>query len=404
MSIGRNREEQELTRLLAATLVQKEVMEPMEKIGWSHAAPPPPDYTTTVKPEGAPASAPAPGAPAAGGLPAAQPGVAPQPVAPAKADTPAPTDIVAMFESLRDASGLIMGKYPDVPAALKGAGHLANMAKQAFTERDVLRKQLETITTTGALTVRPQPVAASPAPAPAAPPASLTASRASLKQAETKLNAVLSSVEDNGNVVDAETLRKVGDAQREVAELAADVRVQENLHQRESAEVAERDRWLAVDEHMRVNFPDSLTRSVEIGLHIQSDPVLQEAVGALVAQGKEVAASVLAWQSYERSVSDGSAAVVMSDAKAKEADLAAKEQVRQELLAKARTDAGIVQGSAGGQGIHENHNATGASNEELNALRAQMRMEGDTPGSPAAARFRHLIIGRHLDPSVFGPR
>jgi hypothetical protein len=31
-----------------------------------------------------------------------------------------------------------------------------------------------------------------------------------------------------------------------------------------------------------------------------------------------------------------------------------------------------------------------------------MRMEGDAPGSPAAARFRHLIIGRHLDPALFG--
>ena len=45
MSLGKNREEQELTRKLAATLVQKEVIEPMNKIGWVHGTPPPPDYS-----------------------------------------------------------------------------------------------------------------------------------------------------------------------------------------------------------------------------------------------------------------------------------------------------------------------------------------------------------------------
>jgi hypothetical protein len=399
MSIGKNREEQELTKLLARTLVQKEVIEPMTAIGWSHASPPPPDYTTTVPTEGAPASAP--GSPAApvSGQPAGSPAAPAAPVAPAKADTPvAPADIVSMFESLRDTDGLIMGKYKTVPEALKGAGHLATMAKQSFQERDAALKQLREVQELGA---RPQPVA-TPASAPVTMPASLTASRASLKQAEDALTKVLASVEEDGNVLDAETLRKVGNAQREVAELAADVRVQENLHQRESVEVAERNRWNAVDEHMRVNFPDSLKLSDEIGLHIQSDPVLQEAVAALCAAGKEVQASVLAWKSYERSVSDGSALVVKAAAENKEEDLKAKEQVRQELLEKARIDAGIIKGAAGGQGIHENLNAGVSSREELAALTNQMRMEGDAPGTPAAVKFRHQIIGRHLDPSIFG--
>lgn len=406
MSIGRNREEQALTRLLAETLVQREVIAPMDAIGWSHGNPPPPDYSTPgssgqpAPPEGAPSPAQAPGALVAGGQPAPQPGVAPQLVAPDKMNSPTPDDIVATIEALRGTDGMIAGKYKTVTEAMKGMAHLANMAKQSFQERDAALKQLREVQELGS---RLQP-GASPAAVPSASPASLTVSRAALAQAKTRLDAVLSSVEDDGNVVDGETLRKVGEVQREVAELAADVRVQESFHQRESAEVSERNRWLAVDEHMDAHYPNSLKHSTEIGLHIQSDPMLQEAVAALVAVGKEVQASVLAWQSYERAVGDGSAAVVMADAQAKEADLAAKGQVRQELLDKARIDAGVIKGSAGGQGIHENQNATGASREELSALQAQMRMEGDTPGSPAAARFRHLIIGRHLDPSIFGPQ
>lgn len=405
MSIGRSKEEQELTALLAATLVRKEVLEPMSKIGWGHGSPPPPDYSGQPTPtEGAPTPAQTPAlAPGQAGQPTPTPGVQPQPVAPVKADAPTqPQDVVALFESLRDPkNGLIMGKYPDVAAALKGAGHLANMAKQAFTERDQALTQLSTLTT-ATVTARPSPVA-SPASAPAVS-ATVAASRVAKERAQAKLDGVLSSVEENGNVLDTETLKALGKAQAELAEAAADLKVQETLYQRDSAQDGERQRWNAVDTHMRDNFPDSLNHADEIGLHIQSDPLLQEAVGALVASGKEIQASVLAWKSYERSVLDGSAAVVMTNAKEKEADLAAKEQVRQELLTQARKDAGVVQGSAGGQGIHESTGVGAPSQGELDAVMARMRLEGDAPGSPAAMKFRHMIIGRHLDPTIFGPR
>jgi hypothetical protein len=33
-----------------------------------------------------------------------------------------------------------------------------------------------------------------------------------------------------------------------------------------------------------------------------------------------------------------------------------------------------------------------------------MRMEGEGLGMPGATRFRHLLIGRHLDPALFGQR
>lgn len=400
MSIGRTREEQEMTKLLAATLVQKEVMEPMEKIGWTHASPPPPDYSgQPAGAEGAPGTPQTPTAQPGAGQPAPVAGAPSQPVGSPKANTPPVEDIVATFESLRDPQGLIMGKYKTVAEALRGAGHLANMAKQSFQERDAALKQLGAIQELGS---RPQP-AASPAAAPATVPASLAASRVALEQAQARLDAVLTGVEDNGNVVDAETLRAANKATREVAELAADVRVQESLHNRDAAVSAEQNRWTAVDDYMQQNHPDSITRSAEIGLHIQADPVLQEAVHALVAQGKEIKASILAWQSYERAVNSGTIVKERADAELKEADLAAKGQVRQELLEKARKDAGVIQGAAGGSGIHENVDGAAPSREELGAAVRQMQMEGEGLGMPAATRFRHLLIGRHLDPTFFGP-
>lgn len=395
MSIGRTKEEQELTTLLSKTLVQKEVIEPMDKIGWSHANPPAPVYG---QPEtaGAPATPAAPAAAPASGQPAPAASATPAAAAPAKADTLSTEELVATFESLRDAQGLIMGKYKTIPEALKGAGHLASMAKQAYAERDALRNQQTTTTTTAS----PQAVT-TPVTAPSPEPPSLIASRARLKEAEGALDRVLSSVEDNGGVVDGDVLRAQAKAQRELSEAAAEVRTLEMQHSLKNQESAEQSKWRAVDEFMQTNHPDSLNHAAEIGLHIESDPVLREAVSALVASGKEIAASVLAWQSYQRAVTTGVAAQERSAAELKEADLEAKEQVRKELRDQALKDAGVVKGSSG-TGVHMNEDAGAPSRDEMAAVVAQMRNEGEGLGMQAATKFRHMLIGRHLPADVFG--
>jgi hypothetical protein len=435
MSIGRTKEEQELTSLLAKTVVQRQVMEPMAAHGWQQGTPPSPEQAAIIiagrakadgatdeqiaeflkergvtppagglpaTTEGAPGKVMAPAARPTSGQPAPAAGASPATAPTPKADAPTTLEeVMSAFESLRDPqTGLIVGKFKTFAEAVKGSGHLANMAKQSFQERDAALKQLREIQELG---IRPQPVA-SPATAPAPVPSTLAASRVALEKAQATLDAVLSKVEEDGDVVNAETLRAHSKAQREVAELAAEVRMQEMQHRQQSAVDAEQNRWKAVDDFMQKNHPESLTRSAEIGLHIQSDPVLQEAVSALVAQGKEVQASVLAWRSYERAVNDGTTVKERAAAEEKEVDLAAKEQVRKELLEKARRDAGVIQGSAGGVGIHESPEAGAPSREELNAAVAQMRHEGEGLGMPAATRFRHLLIGRTLDPSIFGPR
>lgn len=404
MSIGRNREEQELTALLAKTLVEKEVMEPMGKIGWGHGSPPPPDHSGQPAPtEGAPGNAAAPAAPVQSGRPAAAPGAAPAAAGVAKADSPTYAELVATYESMRDPeTGLIAKKYRTVDDAIKGSGHLAIMAKQSFTERDEARTELARLREEN-LKLR-----TSPAPTPGAAPVSRAnvapLSRAALDNAQGKLEEVLSSIAENGGILDAEAAKSLSKAQREVADAAADLRVQEVLGQRDTAQVTERNEWKEVDDFMSQHHPESAKFSDEVALMLQSDPVLQAGVNALLAQGDKIQATVLAWKSYERMNTGALSAASHAKAVETEADLAAREQVRKEQVQKARVDAGVITGSTGGAGVHENSNATAASREEIEAARRQMRIEGDAPGSPAAMRFREMIIGPSLDPKYFGTR
>jgi hypothetical protein len=398
MSIGRNREEQELTSMLAKTLVAKEVLEPMEKIGWGHGTPPPADYNTPAggqptPTEGAPGQTPPSPAQTTGqpGQPAA---AAPGAQTP-KADGPTSEDgaaIIALYETMRDPNGLIMGKYKTVAEALKGSGHLANMAKQAFKERDELLARAQSVT------------AAAPAATPAAAPAKApgpSPSRVRVDEAQARLDAVLSSIAENGGVLDQEATKTLSKAQRELADAAAEDRVQEMRAQEKATERADQNQWKEVDDYMTSNYPQSARFTEEVNLHLQSDPLLNAAVNALLAQEKRLEATELAWKSFARTHEDMLSSQEHAKAEEKEADLAAREQVRKEQVEAARKDAGVVTGSAGGTGIHENPNAAG-SREEIAAMRDGMRREGDAPGSPAAQRFRELVIP--LDPSIFGPR
>jgi len=404
MSIGRSKEEQELNSLLAKTLVAKEVIEPMTKIGWGHGSPPTPDYTTSpggqpAPSEGAPGQAAAPAPASMAGQPAPKAGEQPAPADKPKADGPVDAAaLLALYESLRDpATGLILKKYKTFEAAVQGSGHLAIMAKQAFKERDEALARLSL----------PAPVIATSAPAasPAAVPASkstTSTSRAKLDEAQAKLDEVLSGISENGGILDSEAAKKLSKAQREVADAAADYRVQESRVQERTSQTEEQDKWKAVDSYMVTNHPESAQFSEEVALYMQSDPLLAAAVNALLAQEKRLEATLLAWKSFEKTHTDMLSAEGRAKAEEKEMELTAREQVRKEKTIEARKDAGVIVGSPGGAGAHENRNAA-HSREEIEAVRDQMRREGDAPGSPAALRFRQMVIGPSLDPRFFGP-
>lgn len=393
MPLGRSREEQELTELLSKTLVAKEVIEPMEKLGWTHGTPPPPDYSGPPAPaEGAPGKEAAPAAAADGGQPAPKPASAPAPTDVPKADTLNATELDKLFEPLRDANGLILGKYKTGLEAFKGAGHLANMAKQAFTERDAAVAKL---TENSVRTPAAAPPAAAPQPVTVSAP-----SRERVTKAQADYDAVLSKITENGGVLDAETSKELSRAQFALSEATADLRYEERQAAAKQQTDVEKSEWDKVDAFMAENHPASTRFAEETALHIQSDPLLAKAVNALLAQGDRLGATLLAWQSFEKAHGEQVSAEEKAKAESKEADLAAREQVRQEQLEKARKDAGVIQGSAGGAGVHQNPHAA-TSQEEIVAARERMIREGDAPGTPAAKRFRDLVIGPSLDPTFF---
>ena len=402
MPIGRTREEQELNERLAKGLVQREVMQPMEQIGWGHGTPPPPkqDSPGSGQPaaEGAPGDAhPGLATNVASGLPAPPVKSPSEP----KADAPNAALLDQLFEPLRDANGLIQGKYKTGIEAFKGAGHLANMAKQAFNERDTLLAKVRELEARPAATT----TAAAPAASPKAPLA-VSPSRERLDKAQAALDTVLSGIAEDGGVLDGESVKKLSQANREVADASAEYRVAEDRalrdQERERASADEQE-WRKVDEYMSTKYPASARFSDEAALYVKSDPLLASAVNALMAQGRKLEATELAWQTYERVHGAEIATSDHAKAQDKEEDLKAREQVREEKVREARRDAGVIVGSSGGAGIHE-RNASGSSRDEVAAATEAMRREGDAPGSPAAMRFRQLVIGPSLDPSIFGPR
>lgn len=415
MELGRSRAEVELTKKLAATLVQKEVMEPMNAIGWRHGNPPTPEQieaakaaqTTTppasgqpAKPEGAPASQAMPATPKQDGQPA--PAAAAPTSQPAKTDPPADAsavqNVLSVFESLRDASGLIMGKYRTVEDALKGAGHLANMAKTALQRAEQAEARLT------AAPVSAAPPAAVPAAAPT-PRASAPPSRVDAERAQERLDAVLSKVIQNDNVWTSDLAREYSTANRELANAEARVVAEENQQREQQTRDAENSKWTAVNEYMRTKYPDSQNFDEEVGLHVRSNPLLAKAVSALARAGDEVGAAELAWTEFDKSRGgSGHPTLTRAEAENREAELAAREQVRNEHREAALKDAGIVHGSAGGSSSVETPGVTGPSQDDINAYAQAMQREGEAPGSAAAARWRHAVIGRFLPPELFGPQ
>ena len=381
MPIGVTKEVQELNDKLVKELVGPEVMDPMNKIGWGHGAPPAPQRETTSPSEGAQTvvtESAKPGQPEA---------PATTPTTPVAANTP---DLLAQLESTKDANGLYLGKYKTKEEAIKGVGHAVTMAKESFRQRDVAREEMEKLRRENELLRQQPPANAGVSQSSNVP----VVSRAAVDTAKNKLASVLKAIAEDGGTLDGENATRMLEAQSELARAEALYAFAETSQKTS----AESESWRKADEYMKQHHPDSLNFVDEIGVHIDSDPLLQEAVAALVGAGKREKASELAWTSYQRAAQLATTTAVVTDAATKEAQLAAGGQVRQELVEQARKDAGIVSGSAGGQGAHEKPQS-GPSIEEVDNLRTAMRREGMTPGTAAGQAFRRLFIP--LDPAYF---
>lgn len=437
--IGKNAAEVALTKKLAATLVQQEVIEPMTVQGWQAGQPispaqaaitiaeraraagepeekisqflaergikyTPPAGGPPAKTEGAPAPAATPAAPATSGQPA--PATSPAPAAPAKTDAPADANleaartVLALFESLKGPDGKYMGKYPTLEEALKGAGHLANMTKSVMRENDELKTRL---TAAPAPTGSVAPPAAVPAAAPARKPF-VPSSRPELEAAEARLAKVQAKIDEHG--FDGDSAKEFAEATREVAKQTSLAVAAEAQERQDNARREESEKWDAVNQYMLEKYPDSANvNDDEFGLFLRTNPLLVDAMTALRAQGRDQRAAELGYTEFVKARSGVAPAGGMTRAEAerKEEDLAAREQVRKELRDQALKDAGIVHGSAGGSSSVETPGVTGPSQDDINAAAARMRREGDAPGSPSAMEWRRMTIGRFLPPDLFGP-
>ncbi len=384
MAIGNTRAEQELNKLLAATLVQNEVNKPMNAIGWSHGTPPTPEQLAAAGE-----------APAVKETPATQVTPAPTADPAAKADAPQFSFNIEDFKN--QITGKYFDKYDSAAEAMKGLGHLANMAKTSFSERDAA------IGRETALRAEMDRLRSTPATNSVAAPTSLpntVSSRVSVDKAREAYEKVLSDVADDGGVINSENAKRLAEAQSELSTASARFALAESQEQSRRATDSENARWSKVNEYMDGKYPKASQFATEIGLHVQTDPLLAKAVAAMVAQGNEVEASELAWLSYERAVLATQSTETRAQAAETEADLAARGQVRQDLKERALKDAGVVTGSPGGAGIHTNPNQA-SSAEEIERLAQLMKRSGEQPGSPAAAAWRHAVIGRFLPPDLF---
>lgn len=296
------------------------------------------------------------------------------------------------WESTKAANGLYLGKYPTKAEAVKGVAHTVAMAKVAFTRADEIeRRNAELVREVQELRTRP---AVTPAAAPQASPEPAP-SRGTEKVANAKLDAVLSKLQENGNL-DAEDLGNLVSAISEHSYVEARKAAREEMESRTAAAQAEADRWGKVEAHMAEKHPESVNFTDELALYIKTHPMIAAGVKALIAQDRHEEATEEAWNMYaqENKVSRPFVpAPATQENVEREIRLDAADQVRREAVDAARRDAGIV-GATGARGVHENVNA-GPSQDEYDTAVALMN-QGD------GRKWRALVFGDALNHPIFG--
>lgn len=381
-----------LIQSLIKEIVEPEVMGPMEKIGWTHGQPPSPEQPVdNPSAPGTPAPV-APVAPVVVGQPdpaaVIAPGVAESP----KKDTPPVTsDALAFIEELKDPkTGLYGGKYKTREEFLKGVGHVVQMAKGAYSKADAAEQEAARLRTEIAQ------LRASPAAPAAVPPlAPGLAPQTSLTGRSAKLDSVLSKLKDEGGILDEENMQALVEGISELASTMATQAAEKTLATHEDVRAEEDKKWREVDAHMQEVAPDSLNYSNEIGLYVQSTPLVAAAVGALIQAKNLNGAAELAWQLFRGAHQGMSPAEVKTATDKTTIELEAADQVRREAVEKARKDAGVVSSAAAG--VHETPGAVGPTQEEIDQAAAEMRA-GD------GRRWRALTIGRTLTGPLFDNR
>lgn len=351
--------ELELHRYISNEIVGPEVMDPMESMNWEHGTPPTRDQ---LKPQDNPVET---NPPSETPQPSDNPTVVEQP----KETVPATPSI--NWDSYREANGLILGKYKTETEAIKGVSHAVAMAKSALTraaeveaESVRLRAELDNVHRTREIIT---PVTEKQTEVPSG-----------------RLDEILERIANDG--LSSENAHELRNVLAETAEQT----VERKLQERDNARNAEQAKWFEVDNYMRVKHPDALNHTDEIALFIKTNPLVDTAIGSMIAAGREKEAAELAWLQFDAARSAGTMATAETEKQAIQLD--AGNQVRREAVEQARVDAGVQVTNAGG--VHETP-AVSTSREELERAAAEMRATG------LGEKWRALAFGQYLDNPIF---
>jgi hypothetical protein len=359
---------EDVTQVLSDT-IGADVLAQMEDVGWEHTATPPAARRVDDPPPVASTETPQP------------------PVIPDNPPNAATTGVID-WEALRDpTTGLILKKYKDEGAAVKGIGHAINMLKSGLNRIDTVEQENQRLQRE--LISRPAIIA----PATEVPSLTIPAlAREASVENSPKLARVLARIKEEP-ILDEEGMQELVDGILEHSTMSAERAARRVI--RETAENVQKENtvWSEVDDYMAREYPESLAFADEMGVFTRTNPFVGEIVAAMIEKGKRTEATVFAWKEFKEAHSEKLAAPqAMSADTLKEIQLTEAGKVHAEAREAALRDAGVI--SSGASGVHETVK-TGTTQEEIAAAAARMNQSAD------GTEWRNLVIGSQLTGPFF---
>lgn len=299
-------------------------------------------------------------APAPAAAPAAAPVAAPAPAAPIlnqprPAATPAPGPSDASLEGLRDANGLLLGKFRTVDELRRSYFGGQNLISQLSD--DNIRLKNQSVTATPSPTTLP---GSAPGDAPRVNPTA--------RSYDQEIAELVKSSEESGQIDPQALLQTVS----RIAARAGQEAVQNELRPMQAMSEAET--------YMRSKYPESVNHAQELGNFVKTDPVAGPTVQALMASGQYKAAFEYAWSMY--TVQNGLSV---------ERGIAVNSQIAEEERLRARAAAGFS--GSPNTGVHAD---VQKANEPLTA--DQIAALNEHSKSDQGVLRRRVMLGSFLPP------
>jgi len=262
------------------------------------------------------------------------------PAAPAQSPaSPASGPSDAALDGLRDANGLIFGKYRTVDEARRGYYNAVNTL--STTTDELIR-------------LRNQPVGVNPHPAtlPGSAPGDAQRVNPAVRSYDPTqdIAELVKSSEESGQIDPAMLAQAVSKIASRVATEATHAQLQPMQAMAEA------------ESYMRTKYPDSINHAQELGNYVKTDPGVGATVQALMASGQYKAAFEYAWSMY--TVTNGLSV---------ERSMVANSQIAEEERQRARAAAGFT--GSPNTGVHAATTPAPPTREELAALNERAKYD-----------------------------